>query len=339
MTSDVQKKIAGLELRFPYFDKGQLQAIGDSSDRYHIATIGTDEQLAEKYNLDPKRPPDLIAAQIMAGIYVREQFKERNIRPFETCQLTGIDNATISRNTNGVRPFSLMPSFLTPFCYNVLQESCHKVMFGEEGRIDLPKPYSMTARSLLSLDEPAREALLKYAQKKAEVYDSQCKETMQTAGAGKKPEAEEKHAENKREKADQNMIPNAPRRDQLIIIRERIQTYLDDTGRRPVHFLGTDTPHVVRNIIRRLMLDIRENPTPRGTILMYLSFETGLALDYFIAEDFTKYVPCFYTDENGEKIELKDKRILQYLGTCAALPPETREQLMGRAIGSALAAM
>ena len=156
MTSDVQKKIAGLELKFPYFDKGELQAIGDSSDRYHIATIGTDEQLAEKYNLDPRRPPDLIAAQIMAGIYVREQFKERNIRPFETCQLTGIDSATISRNTNGVRPFSLMPSFLTPFCYNVLQESCHKVMFGEEGRIDLPKPYSMTARSLLSLDEPAR---------------------------------------------------------------------------------------------------------------------------------------------------------------------------------------
>ena len=109
MTSDVQKKIAGLELRFPYFDKGELQAISDPSDRYHIATIGTDEQLAEKYNLDPKRPPDLIAAQIMAGIYVREQLKERNIRPFETCQLTGIDNATISRNTNGVRPFLLCP--------------------------------------------------------------------------------------------------------------------------------------------------------------------------------------------------------------------------------------
>ena len=186
--------------------------------------------------------------------------------------------------------------------------------------------------------EAERQAQFSYARKKAEAFDRQFRESGNVPESGTNIDSNGGQENNKRGKKQKSeYIPNAPRRDQLLIIRERIQMFLDDTGRLPVQVLGPGTPHVIRNIMRRLMLDISENPTPRATILMYLSHETGLALDYFMAEDFTKYVPCFYTDENGEKVELKDREVLQYVGICAALPPETREQLMGRAIGTALA--
>lgn len=336
MTSEVQNKTDAIELRFPYFDKAELQTVADPVDRYRIATIGVDEALAEKYHLDMNRQPDLIASQLMAGMYVRERMKAKQIRAAQATELSGINKTLLSKILNGARPFSIIPSVLTPFCYNVLLESCHKVMFGEEGRIDLPVPYSLTAKAMLGLDEPAREFLLGYAQKKAEAFDRQYRESMNAAETDIDTEADA--GKNEQDKK-QNLKPiqNAPRRDQLIIIRERIQTFLDDTGRRTVQVLGTDTPMVIRNIMRRLMLDTSENPTPRATFLMYLSLDTGLALDYFIAEDFTKYVPCFYTDENGVRTELKDRRVLRYIGICATLPPESREQLMGKAIGAELA--
>lgn len=331
MTSDIQNRIAEMELRLPYFDKEALRSVSNLSDRYHLATIGADDRLAEKYQLDPNRLPDLIVCQIMAGMYIREQMAAKGIRAVEACELSGINKTMISKVMNGARPFSFVPSVVTPFCYNVLHESCHKVMFGEEGRIELPAPYSLAARALLGMEKSEREAQLRCARKQAELFDLQYRKGLLFPEIGKATESS-----GKKGNQNQKIIPNAPRRDQLLIIRERIQEFLDDTGRRPVMVLGQGTPPVIRNIMRRLLLDLSENPSPRLTILMYLSFETGLAMDYFIAEDFTKYVPCFYTDENGNRVELKDREVLQFIGTCAALPPETREKLIGKAIGVSL---
>ena len=73
------------------------------------------------------------------------------------------------------------------------------------------------------------------------------------------------------------------------------------------------------------------------SLLMYLAFETGLALDYFVAEDFTKMVPCFY--KSGDEVrELKDQTALNVIGICAALPAEVRSKLIGEVIGAGLGA-
>lgn len=336
MTSDFQNRIIAMDLRFPYIDKAEMMSITNSNDRYHAATAGLDAETAEKYGLDPKRAPDLMVAQFMAGKYIKERFVEDGLAANSVCEMCGMDKTLLSKCLGGSRPFSVTPSVLTPFCYNALHESCHRVMFGEEGRIDLPVPYSMTVKSLLSLDTDKRNAVLRYGQKKAEMFDWEFRQLMESKNTDGMTEPGGGETQGNKKKRGMKYYPNAPRREQFIIIRERIQMILDDTGRRPVHVLGPETPHILRKVIRQYMLESYEKALPRTSFLMYLSLELGLALDYFIAEDFTKFVSCFYTDDNGEQIELKDRDILQYIGTCAAVPPEFRAQMMGRAIGAAM---
>jgi len=336
MTSDFQNRINALDLCFPYIDKAELMSITNLTDRYHAATAGLDAETAEKYGLDASRLPDLMICQFMAGKYVKESLKELGRSANAACELSGMDKTLLSKYMSGNRPLSITPSVLTPFCYNALQESCHKVMFGEEGRIDLPVPYSLTAKSLLSLDAGERATVLRYGKKKAELFDWQFRQLMESKNPDSMTETGGSKTEGNKNKRGMQYYPNAPRREQFIIIRERIQMVLDDTGRRPVHILGSETPHLVRKTIRQYLMEAYEKALPRTSFLMYLSLELGLALDYFIAEDFTKFVPCFYTDDNGKQVELKDKDVLQYIGTCAAVPPEFRAQMMGRAIGTAM---
>ena len=338
MTSDFQNRILAMDMRFPYIDKAELMSITNLTDRYHAATAGLEEETAEKYGLDPKRPPDLMVAQFMAGRYIKERLKKNGLTANAACDMSGMNKTLLSKCVNGDRPFSVTPSVLTPFCYNVIQESCHKVMFGEEGRIDLPAPYSLTAKSLLGLDAGERNAVLRYGKKKAEQFDRQFKQLLESQNPDKPTENGADESEGNKNKQGVKYCPNAPRREQFIIIRERIQMILDDTGRRPVRILGPETPHLIRNMIRQYLQETYEKAMPRTSFLMYLSLELGIALDYFIAEDFTKFVPCFYTDDNSEQVELKDRDVLQYIGICAAVQPELRTQMMGKAIGTALAA-
>lgn len=129
---------------------------------------------------------------------------------------------------------------------------------------------------------------------------------------------------------------NAPHRDLSQMIGERIFELIYDQGTHGYLLFGQDTPYGVRNFLRQFMVADFKRESPRMGHLMYLAFETHMALDYFIAEDFTKFCKCCYK-EGDRLIEITDKEILQYIGICSSVPAEQKSRLMGDAIGTALA--
>ena len=137
------------------------------------------------------------------------------------------------------------------------------------------------------------------------------------------------------EKQNPQEIQNAPHRDISTIIGERIFELIYDKGNQGYQLFGQETPYGVRNFIRQFILEEFKRESPRLSLLMYLAFETGLALDYFVAENFTKRVSCFYQDGDAV-LEVKDWATLKVIGICSALPPETRTKLVGEVIGTGL---
>ena len=188
-----------------------------------------------------------------------------------------------------------------------MQESCHKVMFGRTGTILLPSTYSETARFMHSLSETGRKSLLNKAKVQYALL----------------------------EKQNPGTVRNEPKRNQVVITGERLHELFFDKGVQAYQFFGPDTPYIVRNSIRQFVVDEYLTTTPRIGFLMFMALETGLALDYFIAEDFTKYTDCYYK-EGDETFLIKDGYILGFIGICASLPPEPRQKLIGEAIGTGL---
>jgi len=305
--ASIANVIATTPLRLPYFDLEAYKSIEPLEARYRASVSEIDSKSAEKYGIDPEHVPEIVLAQFQAGLYVSQKLKEKGIGHVEAAQLSGIDKTTLSKACTGKRPFSPTAAMLTPFCYNVMQESCHKVMFGRPGTILLPSTYSETARFMHSLSETEKKSLLNKAKVQYALL----------------------------EKQNPGTVRNEPKRNQVVITGERLHELFFDKGVQAYQFFGPDTPYIVRNSIRQFVVDEYLTTTPRIGFLMFMALETGLALDYFIAEDFTKYTDCYYKEGN-ETFLIKDGYILGFIGICASLPPEPRQKLIGEAIGTSL---
>lgn len=291
-------------LSLPYFDAASLKAIEPMDLRFKVAMFEVSDDIAKEFNISTDRIPEIVYAQYQAGRYVADKMKAYGIMNVEASEKSGIDVTSLSKALSGKRPFSPNAAYLAPFCYNVMHESCHKIMFGEEGKILLPAPYTQVAKALLNLNDGDRKQLLKKAKLQYALF----------------------------EKQNPNDIPNAPKRPQSAIMSERIYEILYDKGRQGYQFFGPDTPYQIRSTLKQFILTDFQKAAPRIGFLMYLAFETGMALDYFISEDFTKYTRCFINDGEGEN-EITDTDVLGYLGICSSMPPKQRQSLMGEAIG------
>lgn len=211
------------------------------------------------------------------------------------------DEAIIIMVDSNLQRETLLPSEKA-FAYKMKLEA----MFGEEGRIKLPSPYAQVAKAMMDLEDSEKKRLLSKAKIQYALFA-------------------------KMHPCD---IPNGYRREQSRVISERIHELLYDKGRQGYQFFGPDTPYQIRAVLKQYLLETSMKATPRIGFLMYLSFETELALDYFISEDFTKYTSCYYyTDDGTTEIEIDDSEVRSYIGICASLPPEQRQLLMGEAIG------
>lgn len=307
MKTSVINQILATPLSYPYFDEQALRAIEPMDVRYRISTVGVTEKIAEEYGFSMDRVPEMLLAQFQAGWHIAKKMASTGMSNVAASELSGMDKTLLSRYVQGKRPFSPSPAITTPFAYNVMNESCHKLMFGTEGKIMLPSVYAEMARAMDVISSEEKEALLRKANIQWSLYEKQ----------------------NPRD------IQNAPHRDISVMIGERIFELSDDKGTQSYQLFGQETPYGVRNYIRQFIIEDFKRQSPRMTHLMYLAFETGLALDYFIAENFTKMAPCFYTV--GDEVRaLKDRTSLNVIGICASLPIEVRSKLIGEVIGAGL---
>lgn len=306
MKSSILHKINATSLTYPYFDEPALRKIEPMEVRFRISTLDVTDKIAEEYGFSQDRIPEMILAQFQAARHVAQRLSGRG-ESIRAAELSGIDKTMLSKYIQGKRPFTPGVSAIAPFAYNVTGESCHKLMFGTEGKILLPTVYAEMARAMAKLSDAEKEALLRKASLQMTLY----------------------------EKKNPQEIQNAPHRDISTIIGERIYELIYDKGTQGYQLFGPETPYGVRNYIRQFILEDFKRESPRLSILMYLAFETELALDYFIAENFTKMVPCYY--QEGEKVlELKDRAALKVIGICGALPAEVRSKLIGEVIGFGL---
>ena len=306
MRSSTLEKIYATPLNYPYFDAEALRAIEPMDLRYKLSTLGVTDKIAEEYGYPFDRPPEMILAQFQAGRHIAQKLDNFGTA-LNAAEASGIDNTMLSNYIHGKRPFSPSAAVITPFAYNVMGESCHKPMFGTEGSIVLPKIYSEIARAFEIIPSVDKEALLRKARLQYALYEEQ----------------------------NPQQIRNAPHREISTLIGERIFELIYDKGTQSYQLLGPETPYGVRTFLRQFVNEDYKRESPRLNPLMYLSFETGLALDYFIAEDFTRMVPCFY-QSGDELLELKDKTALDIIGICCSLPVETRTKLIGEVIGAGL---
>ena len=307
MKSSIQLKIDTTPLTLPYFDLEEFRAIEPMTARFRASMGEVNEKTAQEYGLDPEHVPEIILAQFQAGRYIAQKLSQMGLSSVRAVEISGIDKTMLSKYLKGKRPFSPSASILAPFCYNVMHESCHKIMFGMEGQIVLPSMYSETAKALSLISPEEKAALLKKAKIQLALY----------------------------EKQNPNDIKDAPRRDLSVLIGERIYELIYDKGTQGYQLFGAETPYPVRNFLRQFIIEDFKRESPRIGHLMYLALETGLAIDYFLAEDFTRYTSCYYTD--GDKtVLIKDRDILQYIGICSSVPVEQRTKLFGDAIGTLL---
>ena len=309
MKASVLNQIYATPLTYPYFDEDALRAVEPMDIRFRISTLEVTEKIAKEYGFSLDRVPEMILAQFQAGRHVTQKLKSTGMSSVTASELSGLDKTMLSKYGKGKRPFSPSVTVISPFAYNVMHESCHKLMFGAEGKIMLPAVYAEMARAIAEISVEEKEALLRKAKIKMALYEKQ----------------------NPRD------IQNAPHREISEMIGERIFELSNDKGTQSYQLFGEETPYGIRNYIRQFIIEDFKRESPRLSLLMYLAFETGLALDYFIAEDFTKMVPCFY-QAGDEIIELKDRTALSVIGICAALPVETRSKLIGEVIGAGLGA-
>lgn len=307
MKESVLKQIYATPLSYPYFDEQALQAIEPLDIRFKVSTMEVTDKIATEYGFSKDRVPEMILAQFQAARHVAQKLKKPHGSSAYASKLSGMDNTLLSKYMKGERPFSPNAAVVTPFAYNVMEESCHKLMFGSEGRITLPSIYAEMARAMAVISEEEKKTLLRKAKMQMKRFEQQ----------------------NPKE------IPNAPHREISTLFRERILELTYDKGTQAYQLFGKDTPYVLRHYISQYVVEDYMRASPRMTNLLFLSFETGLALDYFIAEEFTKMVPCFY-QAGDEIVELKDQTALNIIGTCAALPVEVRSTLIGEVIGAGL---
>ena len=296
MTDEMLARIKNAPMRFPYADYSKLREITPVDARFAAGSDQLTEEEAEKFGLDVNRIPELVLARWKASEYVTMVMKKRRITQLEATAASGIDPTLFSKYAAMVRPFTPLPQNLTPFCYKVMEESCHKVMFGEPGEIVISSFYATIAKNLLRATEKAKKDLL------AEGY--------------------------------RILRENPDEPEQIDIIQERISEYCYEKGRRFSQFFGEKPQRQLENRFY-FIFDQKDPRVPKIPLLMFLSSESGQALDFFISPDCIKWVPTCYYDE-GKKVALTDETTRAIINLCYSMAKENKRKYLPLVVKSAI---
>lgn len=233
--------------------------------RYRVVLdILPEEELAQ-YGLPSDYLPPLLLAKWQSAKYICKRIEKIGMTKQDVAMCTGIDQTTLSKYASGTRAAGLESQNLLPLSYNIFHESCHKVVFGENGRIVLPGMFSVAAEDFEQLSTTQQEEILTAAH------------TMEMRFNAKNP-------------ADSiSGLRHAP----FALAKDRLWIIAAASGRGIDNFFGEPTVKRLRNLIRIYFEDL-DLYVPSTSALVFIAFETGMALDYFISENFVKYVDCYY---------------------------------------------
>ena len=305
---EITQVLKDLPVQKPYCDWDAIKAVTPATLRYDLAQKGVKKDsgyydIPDEY--DENRLPEFEVARWMAAKVLKQIIADKGLSGKQISENTGIDTAIISHMINGNRSFNVEPSRM-----EALREftgmSCHELLFGEEGKVILPQRYSILARELSLLPGETIEKLL---EESGAAYKEYC------SGYG------------------ENFSP-MQHKSYTELMWQRIGCIKDDNlyNQAEIFGRGGETPYQMKSALT-LFWDKERKPQyePKLQFVMYASLSTGLALDYFVAERFEKYVPMYYTD--GEKtIKIKDKKLIGLIADIMAVDDERQQELFSSAL-------
>ncbi len=283
--------MANAPLTLPYVDFSTYDKIPDINDRATVSMTIPEPDHLTALGLEADHLPELLLCRYQASKYAFRKLNDLGISMAEAGRQCGITKSALSKYAACERPLSLEADQLIPFSVFLLRESCHKIMFGEPGRVILPGIYSSVTAAYSALSAEQKDAMLDNAKKTMEIFNRQ------------HPAA----------------AYSGLHRDGDILIRERLWSYVKSLGSTPIDFLGDRQGSRIRNAIRIYLEADIERPNTgfrnlRILFTLFLCKETGLALDYFIRENFADYVPIYYKNFDGEIVEVTDSQVKIFVG-------------------------
>lgn len=289
----INGKMLAEPLTYPYANFDAMKNRSPLEVRYTTSMDILKADDLESIGLSRDHLPEILLARWKAGKYIINQFTEKGISYMDVSEMCKVSPSLISKIAKGDRPLAFEASALVPLCLNVLYESCNKVMFGYDGEIVLPGIYSQIAKLFSRCSEKDRKEILNRSNAIRKRFDLL---SPAVNGAGMHRDPDE-------------------------LIRTRLWDLSYASGANVLDFFSEKQPRRIHNNIRAYF-ENAEAYRPRMSFTMFLAIETGYALDYFIVEDFTLHTPCFYMD-GDEKVEIKDRDMLQFIGNVFAVDKET----------------
>lgn len=291
--------------KMPYANYDEIRQIKSLNHRFILADDHVPSATEKGFEVPDDFISPLVTATWAAAQYITIQMRRQNIDRKYASAMSGIDTSLFTRYQNFDRPFTPTPANLSCFCQNVMHESCHKVMFGEEGKIVLPYVYSMIFKDIGKLSSETINELLAQARKIQYEYETE----------------------------NPSKIINGPHRNQLEMLRERMEDLAIDVG-RPCMFLFRNeeaTEPINKRLYATLFSifadDESKHHEPTLPTLMYFSFETRYALDYFVSENFVKYCPI-YVRKGKKEVRIINSQVLELIGICFEVDKERRAKIL-----------
>lgn len=229
---------------------------------------------------------------------------------------------------DSVRPFSAPMVTIAPVADFVMGSSVHQMFFGQEGTVTLPGRYSYLADGLEKMTDSDRQYLIsrgrELMEKAEETYRQHCRETgsVDLSAYGQICGANEIVFERIRELAQEN-------------------EYI--SGNKFILNRGTAGPNKLKIALKSLASE--ENRTagdnayePNVEIIMFLALESGLAMDFFIKNDYIcieggasqrgtakPRLKILKKTESGTD-EVTDSDVLRVLSFCTALKGDAKNE-------------
>lgn len=193
--------------------------------------------------------------------------------------------------------FSLPQEKLVKFSDKYLQQSCSETLLLEPAIIRLPKAISVMGK-LIQEGKVDYDRCLAYvkSQYKTATY--------------------------------KNELPNLKNLD---LVRGRILEIAMDESIPPLHICGKNAANGFRTTLANILN--RNLKTVRLQSIAFIAFKTGIAIDYFICEDYTKYT-TLYCYRGGEKIT--NEKAIEFISYYTKLSKRYQERVFSFVVDSYL---
>ena len=311
---EMREKIVNMPLKYPYANYKAMKLRTPMEVRFDTASYYPTDEMYKEYGLGKDYLPELIVAKYQAGKHLAMSLEKSNLTLLQVSRLVKLDKSTISRWTTRDRPFSSTPKNLVNLSEYVIGDSCHYIMFGEEGEVLLPSLYSNAACILMSYGRSYR----------SEMRSKIASIAMRAAKENKDDPAKDR---------DSDYFYTR-------ILSERMRMLSDDMLKTPGTFFSDEADNIWPKLIRTSVKSMMEgDPEFIASlhVLMFIALETGYSLDFFINPNFCLKSNLYFKRPGRKtKYKLLDRNVLRIMNYLFNADPETRSEMFSLIFGDGL---